>query len=73
MNPIQGRLSAATQRNGDNMAEAVQRPEAIERGARMLRTALGPAIAGFLEDPMSGTSRGRGHERDTERHRRRHP
>jgi len=35
------------------MAEAVQRPEAIERGARMLRTALGPAIAGFLEDPMT--------------------
>src|SRR3984885_7512734 len=24
--------------------------EAISRGARMLRTALGPAIAGFLED-----------------------
>jgi hypothetical protein len=26
-------------------------PEAIARGARMLRTALGPAIARFLEDP----------------------
>ncbi|MGY8681538.1 P-type conjugative transfer ATPase TrbB [Bradyrhizobium sp. UFLA05-153] len=26
-------------------------PEAISRGARMLRTALGPAIARFLEDP----------------------
>lgn len=25
--------------------------EAISRGARMLRTALGPAIAGWLEDP----------------------
>src|SRR5947209_12413871 len=25
--------------------------EAISRGARMLRTALGPAIARFLEDP----------------------
>lgn len=25
--------------------------EAVSRGARMLRTALGPAIAGFLEDP----------------------
>src|SRR5437588_10862775 len=25
--------------------------EAISRGARMLRTALGPDIAGFLEDP----------------------
>ena len=28
-----------------------QKPEAIQRGARMLRTALGPAIAHFLEDP----------------------
>ena len=28
-----------------------QKSEAIIRGARMLRTALGPAIAGFLEDP----------------------
>ncbi|WKW52047.1 P-type conjugative transfer ATPase TrbB [Rhodomicrobium lacus] len=27
-----------------------QKPEAIQRGARMLRTALGPAIASFLED-----------------------
>ena len=26
------------------------RPEAVSRGARMLRTALGPAIAGWLED-----------------------
>lgn len=34
------------------MAEAVRKPEAMARGARMLRTALGPAIAGFLEDPM---------------------
>ncbi len=34
------------------MAEAAQKPEAMARGARMLRTALGPAIAGFLEDPM---------------------
>lgn len=25
--------------------------EAVSRGARMLRTAIGPAIAGFLEDP----------------------
>ena len=35
------------------MAEAVRKPEAMARGARMLRTALGPAIAGFLEDPMT--------------------
>ena len=27
------------------------RKEAISRGARMLRTALGPAIAGWLGDP----------------------
>jgi type IV secretion system protein TrbB len=29
-----------------------QQSEAFLRGARMLRTALGPAIAGFLEDPQ---------------------
>ena len=35
------------------MRVAVQsfQPEAVSRGARMLRTALGPAIAAFLEDP----------------------
>jgi Flp pilus assembly CpaF family ATPase len=27
------------------------RSEAVSRGARMLRTALGPAIAAWLEDP----------------------
>ena len=31
------------------MAEAARKPEAMARGARMLRTALGPAIARFLE------------------------
>ena len=35
------------------MAETARKPEAMARGARMLRTALGPAIAGFLEDPMT--------------------
>ncbi len=30
------------------------RMEAISRGARMLRTALGPAIATWLEDPAGG-------------------
>ncbi|MEM6679432.1 MAG: P-type conjugative transfer ATPase TrbB [Pseudomonadota bacterium] len=35
------------------MAEAARKPEAMARGARMLRTALGPAIAGFLEDSMT--------------------
>ncbi len=34
------------------MAASHQQSEAILRGARMLRTALGPAIAGFLEDPQ---------------------
>jgi type IV secretion system protein TrbB len=33
------------------VAAAHQKSEAIMRGARMLRTALGPAIARFLEDP----------------------
>ncbi|TIM31626.1 MAG: P-type conjugative transfer ATPase TrbB [Mesorhizobium sp.] len=33
------------------MAASHQQSEAIIRGARMLRTALGPAIAEFLEDP----------------------
>ncbi|WP_157016611.1 P-type conjugative transfer ATPase TrbB [Mesorhizobium xinjiangense] len=33
------------------MANLHQKSEAILRGARMLRTALGSAIAGFLEDP----------------------
>ncbi|MCM2505897.1 P-type conjugative transfer ATPase TrbB [Aureimonas altamirensis] len=33
------------------MTATHNRPEAIQRGARMLRTALGPAIARFLEDP----------------------
>lgn len=33
------------------MAGTQQKTEAIQRGVRMLRSALGPAIAGFLEDP----------------------
>ncbi|MBX5141253.1 P-type conjugative transfer ATPase TrbB [Rhizobium lentis] len=33
------------------MASTHQRQEAFRRGARMLRTALGPAVARFLEDP----------------------
>lgn len=35
------------------MAETARKPEAMARGARMLRTALGPAIAGFLKDPTT--------------------
>jgi type IV secretion system protein TrbB len=34
------------------MIDSHQNSEVIVRGARMLRTALGPAIAGFLEDPQ---------------------
>jgi len=33
------------------MAVSFQQSEAVLRGTRMLRTALGPAIAGFLEEP----------------------
>lgn len=35
------------------MDDTHRQPEAIRRGARMLRTALGPAIARFLEDPVT--------------------
>ena len=41
-----GRLEA-----GSNVAVHSLQSEAVSRGARMLRTALGPAIAAFLEDP----------------------
>jgi len=34
------------------MASSHQQSEAVQRGTRMLRTALGTAIAGFLEDPQ---------------------
>ncbi len=37
--------------NGDDMPISHQQSEAILRGARMLRTALGADIARFLEDP----------------------
>lgn len=37
--------------NGAAMTASHQKPEAIARGARMLRTALGVSIARFLEDP----------------------
>jgi len=36
------------------IGEFTLRREALSRGARMLRTALGPAIAGWLEDPGVG-------------------
>ncbi len=37
--------------NGDDVTATLHQSEAISRGARMLRTALGSAIARFLEDP----------------------
>lgn len=36
---------------GGNMGNATPKAEAVTRGARMLRTALGPDIITFLEDP----------------------
>ena len=36
-----------------HVAVSHRQSEAVSRGARMLRTALGPAIAGFLEDPQT--------------------
>jgi type IV secretion system protein VirB11 len=48
--PIVGAVSG-TARSGGSMAKASSRAEAVTRGARMLRTALGPAIAAYLEDP----------------------
>ena len=39
------------QKLGDQMASSSHTSEGMARGARMLRTALGPAIAAFLEDP----------------------
>ena len=47
---MQGRLSCPVN-YGAGMTSTHHKPEAIARGARMLRTALGPAIARFLEDP----------------------
>lgn len=37
-------------RNGDRMAASHHNSEGLARGARMLRTALGPAIARYLDD-----------------------
>ena len=43
--------SAGRRISGGNMGNATPKAEAVTRGARMLRTALGPDIAAFLEDP----------------------
>src|SRR5258708_28964568 len=40
-----------SRRTGAIVAALSLQTEAISRGARMLRTALGPAITGWLEDP----------------------
>ncbi len=42
---------SAVRSAGGNMGNATPKAEAVTRGARMLRTALGPDIATFLEDP----------------------
>ena len=53
-----GERSAGAPQQGDNERSGVRstamsflRSEAFARGARMLRTALGPSIAGYLEHP----------------------
>lgn len=43
---------ARSGKTGTRMATSFQQSEAIIRGSRMLRTALGPAIAAYLEDPQ---------------------
>ena len=40
-----------SQPGGSGVKESANKTEAASRGARMLRTALGPAIAAWLEDP----------------------
>jgi type IV secretion system protein VirB11 len=46
-------MSRPQEKTGDEMSASHQKLETIQRGARMLRTALGPAIARFLEDPAT--------------------
>ena len=50
MIPIRGRLKRPRQLGAVVAVHSFQ-SEAISRGARMLRTAFGPAIARYLEDP----------------------
>ena len=50
MIPIRGRLKRPRQLVAAVSIHSFQ-SEAISRGARMLRTAFGPAIARYLEDP----------------------
>ena len=49
--PTTAALGAAAKRVGIVAGALSRKSEAISRGARMLRTALGPAIAVWLEDP----------------------
>lgn len=41
----------AHKRSGDDVVASSRKSVAVERGTRMLRTALGPAVARFLDDP----------------------
>ena len=41
----------AHKRSGDDVVVSSRESVAVERGTRMLRTALGPAVARFLDDP----------------------
>ena len=47
---MRGPPIAPRQETGPRLTTTHHKPEAIQRGARMLRTALGAAIARFLED-----------------------
>ena len=49
--PDPGPLIEQLQQTGTRVAVSHHQSEAVLRGGRMLRTALGPAIARFLEDP----------------------
>jgi P-type conjugative transfer ATPase TrbB len=48
---MRGPSVAPRQEAGPDMTSNHHKPDATARGARMLRTALGPSIARFLEDP----------------------
>jgi type IV secretion system protein TrbB len=50
--PDPGPFNCGLTQRGEDMVDFHRQSEAILRGARMLRSALGTAIAGFLEDPQ---------------------
>ncbi len=51
LSPTLGAQRVRPNFDGDAVADIHAKREELRRGARMLRTALGPAIAAFLEDP----------------------